>query len=201
MAWIAEQLLSVIGSHAGKECITFERLVQLSKLKPRQVEHATLKLRKHSLIEVVVCQYTSCYQLTRHGKTALASEAKLRSGPRGEQPGARVHKNSLRTRVWRAIRIRRKFSIPEIEPLVVNGDEKNVRNNIGKYMKALEEAGILVRMKLREDGVDPTSNGHVRWWLPDNKDPGPIAPIWRPTKNTVFDPNTGNEVPLCGENS
>ena len=74
-----------------------------------------------------------------------------------------------------------------------------VRNNIGKYLKALEDARILIRMKRRSDGVDPTSNGHVRWWLPDDRDPGPIAPIWRPKKNTVYDPNSGKEVKLCGE--
>lgn len=199
MAWIAEQLLKVIGKHAPDECITEDKLITLTKLKPRQVENATRKLRKHSLI---ILTAPGCFRLTNAGKTALASEGgRLRSGPRGQQPGARVHKNSLRARVWRAIRIRRKFSIPEIEPLVAQGVEKDVRSNIGKYIKALEEAGYLVKMRKREAGSALTSNGFCRWWLPDENDTGPLAPVWRPTKNTVFDPNNGKEVPLCGETS
>jgi hypothetical protein len=199
MAWIAEQLLKVIGSHAPDECITGEKLIELTKLKDRQVENATRKLHKHGLITLTA---PGCYRLTSAGKETLATEnVQLRSGPRGSYQKVRIHKNSLRLRVWRAIRIRKKFSIPEIEPLVAQGDEKNVRSNIGKYLKVLEDAGYLVKMKKREAGSAPTSNGFVRWWLPDDKNTGPLAPIWRIEKGTVFDPNTGKEVSLCGENS
>ncbi|SDX89447.1 hypothetical protein [Nitrosomonas halophila] len=199
MAWIAEQLLRDIGRHAPKACITKDRLVELTGLTAKQVENALLKLRKHGLVERTE---TGGHCLTSAGQQALAAgETKLKSGPRGPQPGARIHRGSLRTRVWRAIRIRRKFSLPEIETLVVQGEEKAVRNNIGKYLKALERAGYLVRMPRREAGEAPTSNGHLRYWLPDNKDTGPIAPIWRPAQGTLFDQNIGKEVALCGENS
>jgi len=199
MAWIAEHLLKVIGEHAPDECITEERLVNLTRLKPMQVENAARKLRKHNLVMLTA---PGCYRLTSAGKVALATEdARLRSGPRGAQPGVRIHRHSLRARVWRAIRIRRKFSIPEIEPLVLQGSEKNMRSNIGKYLKALELAGYLVKMKQREAGTALTSNGFARWWLPDDKNTGPIAPVWRPAKNVVFDQNTGEEVPLCGGHS
>lgn len=198
MAWIAEQLLKIIGEHAPNECITEKRLVNLTKLKEKQVENAMRKLRKH---ELVVLTSPGCYRLTDAGKAALATEAALRSGPSGTYQTVRIHKNSLRRRVWHAIRIRKKFSIREIEPLVATGNEADIVNNIGKYLRALEKAGYLIKMKKREVGSVLTSNGHVRWWLPDESNTGPIAPVWRQDKNTLFDPNTGKEVSLCGENS
>lgn len=199
MAWIADQLLKLIGEHALDECITESKLVALSKLKEKQVENAVCKLRKHGLVTRTA---PGCYRLTSEGKEALAAEAPvIRPGPKGTYQKVRIHRHSLRARVWRAIRIRRKFSIPEIEPLVLQGHEKNMRSNIGKYLKALELAGYLVRMKKREAGTAPTSNGFARWWLPDDKNTGPIAPVWRPARNVVFDQNTGEEVPLCGDHS
>ncbi len=198
MAWISEQLLKVIGEHAPNECITEKRLVNLTGLKEKQVENAMRKLRKHELVVLVA---PGCYRLTDAGKEALATEAALRSGPSGSYQAVRIHKNSLRMRVWRAIRIRKKFSISEIEPLVATGNEADIVSNIGKYLRALEKAGYLIKMKKREAGSALTSNGHMRWWLPDENNTGPIAPIWRQAKNTLFDPNNGKEVPLCGENS
>lgn len=198
MAWIAEQLLKTIGQHALDECITEQKLVSLTRLKEKQVENAMRKLHQHKLI---ILTKPGCYRLTESGKEALATDAELRSGPNGSYQTVRIHKNSLRTRVWRAIRIRKKFSIPEIEPLVASGDEADIVSNIRKYMIALEKAGYLIRMRKREAGGTLTSNGHVRWWLPDESDTGPLAPVWRPSRNTLFDPNTGKEVTLCGDNS
>lgn len=198
MAWIAEQLLKIIDRHALDECITFDQLIWLSRLKPKQVENATYKLRKHGLITLTE---PGCYRITSEGRQALADEdTNLRSGPHGSSQKERIHKKSLRTRIWRAIRIRKKFSLPELEPLVCTGHERDMRNNAGKYLKALESAGYLIKMKKVEAGTAPTSNGFARWWLPDDKNTGPIAPIWRPGKGVIFDPNIGEEV-LCGEKS
>lgn len=194
MAWIAEQLLQAIGRAAPRDCITDDAVVQITLLNSRQVEQGILKLRKYGLVEKIS---PACHQLTDAGREAVASGLKLRSGPRGSgQPGKRIHKNTLRIRVWRAIRIRRKFSIPDLVALVAEGGEKDIESNIRKYISALTRAGILTELPRREAGTALTSNGYKRWWLTDVRDPGPLAPVWRQGANTVFDPNTETEIDL-----
>lgn len=193
MIWTSEIIMEAIGKHMLNECITNERLVELTKLEPRQVENSTLRLRNHGFIKLVD---KGCYRVTQDGITALQSNRKIRSGPKGQQATVRVFKDSLRARVWRAIRIRKNFSIPELTGLVARGDERDAECNIRKYLIALEGAGYLIRMKKRIPGTALTSNGFARWRLDLEKNTGPEAPIWRSKKETVFDPNTNEEVTL-----
>ena len=193
MAWIAEQLLTAIGKAAPSDCITEAELATLTALGPQQIEQGILKLRKHGLVEKVG---KGCHQLTAAGRAAYEAGAKLRSGPRGGQTGKRIHKDTLRIRVWRAIRLRRKFSIPDLVSLVAQGGEKDIESNIRKYLKALTLAHILTELSRREAATALTSNGYKRWWLQDEKNTGPIAPVWRQGAGTVFDPNTETEVAL-----
>jgi len=193
MTWTSEIVMQAIGKHMLNECITNERLVELTKLDPKQVENSTLKLRNHGFIKWVD---KGCYRLTQEGIAALQSSQKIRSGPKGEQENARIFKDTLRVRVWRAMRIRKNFSIPELVGLVAKGDEKDAECNIRKYLIALEGAGYLIRMKKRMPGTAVTSNGFARWRLDLEKDTGPQAPIWRSKKETVFDPNTNEEITL-----
>jgi hypothetical protein len=103
----------------------------------------------------------------------------------------------LRTRVWSAIRIRRKFSVAEIVPLVVSGTERgDCTSNVEKYIRALRKAGYLTVMVRKEPGSVPKSHGHQRYWLQDEKDTGPQAPVWRADFGTVYDPNTEAEVAI-----
>ncbi len=194
MAWISEQVLEAIGKHAFNECITDKRLCELTRLEKQQVFSSLAKLMEHQLIERTK---PGCYQLTVDGRIALeAGKPKLRPGARGKQRAVRVHKDSLRSRVWRAFTVRDKLSVPEIERLVVNGDEKNPRNNIHHYVSLLEEAGYLVKMKKKMPGTKITSNGFARWWMPRDKYTGPKAPVYRSNTRCMHDPNTGKEVQL-----
>lgn len=201
MAWISEQLLTAIGRHAPAECITAERLITLAGLDARQVDNAQRKLRIHGLIELTG---PGCYRLTSAGIEALAAGgAAVRSGPNGIQPGTRIFKDTLRARVWHAIRIRRKFSVRDLEMLVAQGGERDIGSNIGKYLRGLERAGYLVKLSRREAGTALTSNGFARWWLLDEKDTGPRAPVLSLHKGIVYDPNTEQKIqlagrPLCG---
>lgn len=193
MAWIAEQLLHAIGKAAPNDCITEPALESLTGLGTRSVEQAVLKLRRHGLVEKVA---RGCHKLTDAGRAAIESGATLRSGPRGPHTGKRVVKDTLRTRVWRAIRLRRKFTIPDLISLVAEGGERDIESNIRKYLKVLTRAGILTELPRREGGNALTSNGYKRWWLADEKDTGPKAPVWRQGADTVFDPNTETEIAL-----
>ena len=194
MAWIAEQLLTAIAQHSPTECVTEARMCEITGLKPLQVERATLKLRKH---ELLVKTDMGCHQLTDAGREAAAAGKTLRSGPTS-YTAPKINKDHLRIRVWRAIRIRRKFTIPDIAMLVARGGEKDIESNIGKYVRALVKAGYLVELPKRERGVSMTSNGFKRWWLTDEKDTGPLAPVWRKGHQTVYDPNLHAEVSVCG---
>lgn len=193
MAWISEQLLAAVGTHAPSECITVQRLIALTGLDPRQVDNAQRKLRSHGFLELTG---PGCLKLTDAGREALGAGAAVRSGPNGPQPGARQFRNTLRTRVWRAIRIRRKFSIPDLEMLVATGEERDIGSNIGHYLRALERAGYLVKLPRREAGTALTSNGHARWWLPNEQDTGPAAPIVNARTCTVYDPNLERRLPM-----
>ncbi len=193
MTWTSEQIMQTIGKHMLNECITNARLAELTSLQPKQIENSTGLLKQHGFIEVVE---PGCYCITKAGITALESNVSMRSGPKNPHKNARILKDTLRTRVWRAIRIRQNFSIPELVGLVANGSEKDAESNIGKYLRVLESAGYLIRMRKRLRGTAMTSNGFARWRLDLEKDTGPQAPVWRRGKDTVFDPNNGDEITL-----
>lgn len=192
MTWTSETIMQTIQTHMLNECITNEKLVKMTGLKARQVEDATQKLHKNGFIKRVE---PGCYRITQAGIIALDAQQSLRSGPKGET-SVKIHKNSLRIRIWRAIRIRKSFSIPELEGIVATGEEKDIVSNIGKYLRALESAGYLIRMNKRLRSSSLTSNGYLRWRLDPLKDTGPQAPVWRQSKGTLLDPNTGEEITL-----
>lgn len=190
MAWTAEQLLTAIRDERVCDCITEERMVMVTGLTPRQVECSAATLRRNGLIEKTG---KGCHKLTDAGKEALAAGTRLRSGPKGSWNKGTRRKmgNTLRERIWRAIFIRRKFTVPEIITLVVDGTERgDPTNNVLKYIRSLTRAGYLIELKRRDPCVSPTSPGFKRWWMPDGKYTGPIAPVVRNKLTIVYDPNT-----------
>ena len=193
MTWTSEKILAAIGQYAPDECITEKRLVELTEYADRQVENALKKLMDHGFVERTA---PGCYLLTDAGRMAVESGVKIRSGSKKEKK-PRVYKATLRTKVWRAFRNRKKLSVPEIEQLVCTGQEKNARNNIHHYVKLLEEAGYIVKMKKKMTGTSPTSNGFARWLLLEEKNTGPLAPMYRTKKMVMYDPNTEEEISLC----
>lgn len=195
MTWTSETIMQTIQVHMLNECITNARLVELTQLKPKQVESSTSLLQKNGFIKTVD---KGCYRITQAGIAALEADKSFKSGPKGET-NVKIHKDSLRVRVWRAIRIRQSFSIPELLPIVIKGSEKDATSNIYKYLTALESAGYLIRMGRKMRGTALTSNGFARWRLDPLKDTGPKAPVWRMSKGTIFDPNRDEEISLLPE--
>jgi hypothetical protein len=194
MAWIAEKLLTAIRESGMRECVTEARLVEITGLTETQVARAAITLRRNDLLEKTGM---GCHKLTSAGLEALAG-ANVHSGPRGkQQSGKRIFKDTLRIRVWRAIRIRRKFTVPELIVLVADENSRgDITSNVQKYVRALAKAGYLIEMPKREQGTALTSNGYKRFWLQDAKDTGPKAPVWRLELKTVYDPNTETEVAI-----
>lgn len=180
MVWIAEHILTAINHAKPRDCFTAKDVELATGMAAKQVENALGKLCRHQLVEKT---QPGCLRITAAGRAAIDGGHKLRSGPRGRSEG-------LRARAWRAMRVRRKFSVADLVMLSAEGGERDPASNLLKYIRALTRAGILVELKHREAPASLTSNGGKRWWLMETRDPGPIAPTVRWQRNQVFDPNS-----------
>ena len=111
-------------------------------------------------------------------------------GPKGPHGKPRVVRGTLREKAWRAMQIKGKFTLADLvrAALAADGAAKDPRNNLGRYVKALADAGILAEMKRRMAPASPTSNGEKRWVLV--RDLGRLAPVMR-DKGGIHDPNSG----------
>lgn len=186
--WKTEALLTAIGKAAPRECITEARLVEITGRDAKSVEMSCLKLRKHGLL---VKTERGCHKLTVAGRAAFTQgTADLRSGPKGPHIAPRVKAGTVRDRAWRAMRLKRKFSVADLVMLCAEGGERAIDSNLRKYLKALESVGIVRQLKVREPGTALTSNGFVRYLLIEDRDTGPKAPVWRLAHRKVYDPNT-----------
>ncbi len=193
MAWTAQTILTLMaGPLAEVGCVDVDMLEYHTGIRRKLITTACAVLVNRELIERIK---PGCYALTDTGREFIAAGGEVKSGGQGER-AARRHTGTLREKSWRAVRQRRKFSLNDLIVLVADGDERDIESNLGKYVRALERAGYLARMPRKEPGVAPTSNGHLRYILV--RDTGPLAPVWRQSANTVYDPNIEQETPLCG---
>jgi hypothetical protein len=117
------------------------------------------------------------YGILPAGVTVVKSGKRITSGPNGKLTGIRKPQpNSFRARLWRAMRIQKKFTIPQLLELVrVKTDAATIDNSAMKYLAALARAGVVAKLPTREKGYALTSPGHVRWAL--IRDFGPLAPV------------------------
>lgn len=108
-------------------------------------------------------------------------------------PSPRTVTTGLRQQAWWVIRKRRYFTLQDLLETVANGAEKDASSNLGKYVRALEKAGIVKRE------ARPPAGGampRIRYRLV--VDAGRKAPVWRAVNSTVYDPNSGAIYPLGG---
>ncbi|OHD24108.1 MAG: hypothetical protein A2Y38_12285 [Spirochaetes bacterium GWB1_59_5] len=113
----------------------------------------------------------------------------------------------LRQRAWWVMRRRISVTLPELLSTLADGTERDAASNLGRYLRALEKAGIIRREAARQPGAATTSNGHIRYQLIINA--GRKAPVWRIKSEVVYDPNSGivydmeaplpNPLPQAGE--
>ncbi len=194
MAWTAEQLLTAVGQAAPRECITEARMAEITGLTPLQVEHAALKLRKHGFMTRTG---QGCHKLTAAGRAALAAGRKIRSGPNGPETGHRRRDRGLRQRVWNVLRTGKKLTVDDLIMRVAEGGERDPRSNVRKYLVALARAGYVRQMPVREPGLNPSSNGCVRWWLV--MDTGLDAPVARVGCAALWDANIEQQIPFAAD--
>ncbi|MGH1577734.1 hypothetical protein [Planktotalea sp.] len=133
------------------------------------------------------------YQITEKGCVAQARGTRLTSGPKSRHGTIPKYKETFRTRAWRSMRVRRKFTIGDLisDAAVGNAPEQS-RSNATRYVKQLSLAGYVCELKKREPGTAIGSNGFKRFAL--MRDTGPIAPAWRQEAGALHDFNTGEDV-------
>ena len=172
----------------GNIPITFEQLAVNTKENRKSISNSLCHLIHLGYVER---SENSSYRLTQQGISLKTSgqEVTFSTGPTKGYLKQHVHRHSLRERVWRLIRLKRKFSIKDLLSIVLNGTEKDPESNIQRYLKALSRTHYISELKMREAGNVKQSNGFKRYVL--IKDTGNKAPLLRMQSKEVYDPNTG----------
>ncbi|MBN2752583.1 MAG: hypothetical protein JXQ84_07725, partial [Rhodospirillaceae bacterium] len=173
-------------------CLTVAELATASGMENRAVVKAAAALITRGL---AARAEIGCFTLTDEGLVFRAAGQEITSGPMGALTQSYRHRRrpGLQDRLWAALRIKGKASIPELLELAGTGEEKG--NSVHKYTAALTKAGYLRELR-RVAGTAPTSNGFKRYAL--IRDTGPEAPQLRTRSHCVYDPNTGEVFSLAG---
>lgn len=179
---LAQRVLEAIA--AG--CSGVAAIEQITGLSAVQVGNAVQVLRKRHLIEIPA---PGEYRLTETGSAWLQSGRSIASGQ-----APRVHKRArgLRARAWWLMRELRKFTLTDLLTTLADGSEGDARGNLARYLWALEESGVVVRMKRRVPADNGQGQGQCIWYL--QRDLGRLPPVARHTFRQVFDPNAGQVV-------
>jgi len=178
-----EAIRDALPPHA---CLTIDELDVLVGLPRKEIVKSTSRLMSRGLLERVE---RGCYQLTAAGIESRKTGEALTSGPISPATTkSRKKKPNLRTRLWRAMCVKQKFTINDLVAICAKGPEKNPHENARKYLRALEQAGYL-RTLPKQHGQALTSNGFKRFQL--MRQTGPQAPEVKHGGEHVFDPNTG----------
>jgi hypothetical protein len=119
-------------------------------------------------------------------------------GPKHPHGLPHVVQGTLRQKAWRAMQIKGKFTLSDLvrNALAEDSTARDPRNNLGRYVKALTKAGVLVEMPRRAAPASLTSNGEKRWML--MRDLGRLAPVAR-MHGGVYDPNSEKTFGFCAK--
>lgn len=165
-------------------CRTLDELERSFDMTRSQITDAAARLMKRDLL---IRMGSGCYQLTDAGIAAATAGEKVRPGPRGPRDKVRVVKNTLRERVWRSMRFRGKFTVPDLVCDAATPTDTRATDNIHCYLRALWKAGYVTALPRRAEG------GFKVWRLSRNT--GPLAPIVLTKVAAIRDRNTGEDVP------
>ncbi len=134
------------------------------------------------------CQYSP----TAKGIALILCGGRVAPGPKGPLNGQRkTRKETFRARLWTALRMKRKATVPELVEAARRGYEKNAANNAQGFMRQLARAGIVTVLPVRAKGFAPSSPGFGRYALA--RDLGPKCPL--AGRKHLFDPNSGTKTP------
>lgn len=165
---------------------TIAELARAAGLERKPTVRAVDTLRRNGLAERVEL---GRYKLTAAGKLAREKGRPIKSGPKGPHTGRRKPnaKTTFRDRLWAALRLLKKASIPELIVIAGAGTARDPASGARLFLKRLERAGYVARLPKREAGSAPGSTGFLRWLL--LKDTGPGTPRWSRARRDLYDPN------------
>lgn len=182
---------TVLHSLGDGSCQTIDYLVEMLGLSRRQVSDGAAKLVFRGLLERIEA---GCYRLTAEGMKAAQAGEIITSGPfrphTVKKPKA--FPDTFRQRLWTAMRMSGTFTLGEVAMIAARGDS-DPENNAAWYLRHLRDAGYVAELRTRQPGTRLTSNGFKRFRL--LKDTGMKAPVYRTKTRTLFDYNTGEDLP------
>ncbi len=175
------------------ERLTVDDVEARVDLTRRQISNAAACLHRREYLQWLG---PGLYQLNDAGLAAAAAGEVIRSGPLGPRKQARMAKGTLRERAWRAMRVRRRFTLADLITDAALPEDKAPENNLVRYIGRLASTGYVAALPARTMGTALTSNGYKVWVL--LKDSGPLSPIALTKVAGVHDRNTGEDV-LCSQ--
>lgn len=188
MTWVSNIILRAL-SLLG-ETATIEQLSIVTGLTEMQISNAATVLATHGLIR----RPGKCvYEITDAGTTAIATDKEIKRGPKGPV-GVKHRKSSFRKQLWQVIRMEKKGTTGDFISLICeSGDNhKSAYSSAQQYINALCRAGYMTTLPV------PRKQGNKRYQRYVLRiDSGPHPPIVRRVAPEMFDPNTGQTVPLA----
>ena len=182
---------TLILRHVGGACLTVAELAEQLDLTTEQVSQAAGLLVRRGLLERVV---RGCFQLTTEGADAVAAGIEIKSGPANltERKVPTRGRPSLQQRAWNVMRLRRRFTVPELVMVAAKDDDAGPDDTVQRYLRALARAGFAQVVDRRPEG----RRAAICKVYALLKDTGHVAPSVVRRGRAVFDHNTGEEVAL-----
>lgn len=191
MNWVTEKLLPVLSADTA---YTVREIAERTGTDRRDVARRCGQLLYRGLVERAG---KGRYRLTEAGAAALAGGGRIRSGPPGPLTAPRkAATDTLRARLWKALRAVRKATVPELLTIAARGKEREAASNARRYLRRLEAAGYVREIPGRKPGTAMTSNGFKCYRLLMDGDTGPLPPRYSPKERALYDPNLKRFVPL-----
>ena len=189
MTGLAHRQIAVVETLLAGGCHTTGAISETTGLPRNEVADTCCRLITRGYI---VRRARGCFEMSEDGLKAHAAGVVLTSGARGARrlnTPIRPRRETDRDRIWRAIRLQRKFSVASIAEVTGASVE-----HVGRFVRLLGHAGYLVELA-KEPGFAMTSNGFKRWALVDDTGFRAPALVRRDGGRRVFDRNTGIERP------
>lgn len=136
-----------------------------------------------------------CYVLTDAGLVAARDGIDIRPGPKAPSRALLVYKDTFRARAWKAMHVRRCFTIGDVLADAQREGEIDQRANLSKFVHLLTRAGYLAELPRRRKGAALTSPGHKQFVM--RRYTGPLPPIYRESRHSFTDQNTREDFPCA----
>lgn len=184
--WPGGKILAALPQQGA--CMTLDEVAAATGLPPERITRLVTALNRNGLISMA---QRGCYRRTPAGDAAIAAGTLPKSGPRGPRGVPNTSQGGLAERLWRALRMLRRATLPELLE-IADPRECRYDDHAARYLRQLKAAGVTGVSNRKVAGTALTSNGFKQHIL--LRDLGPKAPIWRQREKRLWDPNSSRYV-------